>query len=508
MRPLLSPEEMGRADAAAIAAGTSAEVLMGRAGNVLARAAIAVAGGRYARRAAVVCGKGNNGGDGFAAARRLAREGVAVTCMTTFDVAETKGAARDHLDRLRTARVPVAPFDAERLRRADVVVDAVFGTGFRGRAKGAPAAAIEAINDAAEPTVAADIPSGVNGLTGAAEGPAVRATTTVAMAAEKYGTATSQGSVLAGRVEVADIGIAVPGVAMFMSERSDVARVLPVGLPDSHKRSRGAIALIAGSAGMTGAALLAARGAVRMGAGYATLGTTAAGEAAKSVVLPEVLSEVVSDGDSLGPDALRRFETVLGRADALAIGPGLGRGDEQRELITLSLAEVWLPIVLDADGLNALAGRTEPLERRSGATVITPHPAELARLVDSDVAEVQRDRIAAARSAAARFGCVVLLKGWRTVVARPDGGAVINPTGGAEMATAGTGDVLTGAIAALLAARLGPFEAAWAGAYVHGMAGSVAATRAGGGLLASEVAEALPRARSAICEADGTTVGA
>ena len=496
VKPLVSPHAMARADAAAVDAGTPVEALMDRAGRAVARAVIQVTGGRYGRYAVVVCGKGSNGGDGFAAARVLMREGLRVTSLAVGDPSELRGAARFHLDRLLDEGGRVEGFSAEGVARADVIVDAIFGTGFHGEAAGPSGRAIEAINRATAPVVSVDIPSGVEGSTGLATGPAVRATVTVVMAAQKYGTALGSGSVLAGRAEVVDIGIPVTSGAVTMTEPADVYKALPRRQADSHKRSGGAVAVLAGSAGMSGAALLACRGAVRMGAGYATLGTTESVAAAKAVALPEVLSEVVSDTAVLGPDALARFSGVLSRADVLALGPGLGQGFEQRTLVAQALDRVDVPLVLDADGLNALHKHTKPLERRNGATVITPHPAELARLLDVGIEDVVSSRLGAAQRSAERFRCVVLLKGWRTVIAAPDGRAVVNPTGGPELATAGTGDVLTGALAALLAAGLDPFEAAWTAAYVHGEAGEIAASGRSAGVLAWDVADALPHALS------------
>jgi hydroxyethylthiazole kinase-like uncharacterized protein yjeF len=494
MRPLVSPQVMARADAAAIDAGTPAEVLMDRAGRAVARAAMDVAGGRYGRRAVVVCGKGSNGGDGFAAARVLGREGLHVRCLSLVEPGAVRGAARYHLDRLLAEGGLVKPFDEVSLQGADVVVDAIFGTGFRGRVSGPAAGAIQAINRSDAPVVAVDVPSGVDGLTGAASSHGVRARVTVVMGAEKYGTAVGHGSVLAGRVSVADIGIRVETDLVAMAEPDDVHRVLPRRLPDAHKRSGGAVAVLAGSDGMSGAALLTCRGAVRMGAGYATLGSTPSVVAAKAVTLPEVLSETVADAGVLGPDALDRFSSVLERVQALALGPGLGRGFQQRNLVAHALEGVSHPLVVDADALNALVQHTQPLERRTGPTVLTPHPAELARLLDVGVPDISANRLDAAQRAAERFGSVVLLKGWRTVVSGPGGRAVVNPTGGPELATAGTGDVLTGAVAALLAAGLDPFEAAWAAAFVHGEAGSLAGRGSPAGVVAWDVAEALPKA--------------
>ncbi len=467
---------------------------MDRAGRAVARAAIREAGGRYGRRAEVVCGTGNNGGDGFVAARELARAGLSVRCLVAGDLAGISGAAGEHLRRAEKM-VEILPWGGTGLGPCDVIVDALFGTGFRGSAEGDAARAIEAMNDAGAPVVAVDIPSGVSGATGAVEGPAVAADTTVVMAAEKLGTAVGAGSSLAGRVQIADIGIAVLATHAGMIERGDVACCLPRRSSDSHKRSQGAVALLGGSAGMSGAVKLAARSAVRMGAGYCTVGVTPSVEAALSAVLPEVLSNVVTDRDVLGAEALDHFAGVIERATALAIGPGLGTGPDQSALMGAVLDRVGLPMVIDADGLNVLAGHTDALRGRSTDTVLTPHPAELARLLDSSVPEVQGDRVRAARSAADRFGCVVVLKGHRSVIAEGSGHIAVNPTGGPELASAGTGDVLTGAVAALLAAGLRPFEAAWCATWVHGVAGAVAAQRLGGpGVLAWDVAEALPGA--------------
>ena len=453
-----------------------------------------LAGGRYGKRAAVVCGKGNNGGDGFVAARVLAGEGLGVRCLFIGDVSSVRGASEHHLRELTARGVPVDPFDAASLRSSDVVIDAIFGTGFRGPAEGRAKEAIDAINGAGAPVVAVDIPSGVDGSTGAVHGPAVAAEVTVAMAAEKIGTAVGRGATLAGSVEVADIGVQVEKASVHMIERADVARALPRRGADAHKKSSGSVALLAGSDEVGGAALLAARGAVRAGAGYATLGTTPGVKQAVTGAIPELLCRAVTAADVLGPDAVEAFRDVIEGADALAIGPGIGRGPDQEKLVEAALHEARAPVVIDADGLNVLAGRTDVLRDRPGSAVLTPHPAELGRLLQQSVGEIQSDRLGAARRAARELGCVVLLKGFRTIVAAPGGEAVVNPSGGPELATAGTGDVLSGVLAALLAAGLPPFHAAWCGAYLHGVAGSLAATATESGALAWDVAEALPEA--------------
>jgi NAD(P)H-hydrate epimerase len=494
MKPLLTPEEMAEADERTISAGTPAEVLMERAGRAVAHRAIVLAGGRYGKRAAVVCGVGNNGGDGFVVARLLAAAGMSVRCFNVDPDREPRGAAASALQKLRAAGGITQPFERTWLQRADVIVDAVFGTGFRGTAEGDAAKAIGAMNEALAPVLSVDIPSGVEGATGRAEGSAVDARATVVMQAQKVGTAVGRGAALAGQVEVVDIGIGVEGARAWMAEAADVAHTLPRRAVDAHKRSGGSVVSIGGSAGMSGAAILAARAAGRAGAGYVTAGVTAAVEPILSGTLPEVLT-VTGPGDALAPSAMRAFAPALERADAVAVGPGLGTGDAQAGLLDALLPAVEVPLVIDADALNLLAGREAGLEGRAGPTVLTPHPGELARLSRTAIDEVQGDRLRSARDAAARYDCVVLLKGHRTVVARPDGTAVVVPAGGPELATAGTGDVLTGVVAALLAAGLDPFEAAWTAAYVHGEAGAVAARTHGvNGVVAWDVAEALPAA--------------
>jgi NAD(P)H-hydrate epimerase len=490
---------MAAADAAAISSGTPASVLMDRAGRAVARTVLRVGGARYGLRVVIVCGKGNNGGDGFVAARVLANEGASVRCMAVADLSGLDGAAKEHRDRWERVGY-VEPFDADALDWADIVVDAIFGTGFKGAPDGPIEEAIDDICSVDVPVVAVDIPSGVDGTTGVCRGSAVKADVTVTMGAAKVGLMTGEGAARAGVVEVVDIGIPLLGdPSAAVAQTGDVARALPVRAADAHKRSSGTVAVLAGSDQMTGAAALTVRGALRMGAGFANLGATETVRAVVATRSTESLTQVVSDGDVLGPDSLVQFKGVLERADALAIGPGIGTGDEQRALVERVLREVELPVVADADALNLAAEAPEWLTERDHPLVITPHPAELGRLLGSSADEVQEDRVAAARAAAKRFGCITLLKGFRTVVAEPSGQVVIVPTGGPELATAGTGDVLTGAVAALVAAGLDPFTAAWAGSFTHGVAGTIAASdRSRGGVVAWDVAECLPRAATMI----------
>lgn len=502
---------MAAADRLTIAAGTPGDVLMERAGRAVARAVIDFAGFRYGLKVLVLCGKGNNGGDGFVAARVLAAQGVSVTCACVFDVTETHGDASLHLARLRASGIEPKRFERDAagldLAGFDVVVDAIFGTGFTGSASGEPAAAIETTHGHPA-VVAVDVPSGVDSTTGAVDGPAVLARMTVALGAQKTGTAVPPGSNLAGVVRVADIGIDIGvrqmensttgvqvGSFVEMAEAADVAACLPQRDPSAHKRSHGSVSILAGSDEMRGAALLCAQGAMRMGAGYVTLGSTAAVKHAAAISHPELLCRVASTGDSLSGSALDEMTDAFKRSDAVAIGPGLGTASGVSELVARVLREIDVPLVVDADAINVLD--PDDLRSRTRPTVLTPHPGELARLMSTTTSAVTRDRIEAARSAAAAFpSSVVLLKGNRTVISYAGGKAiVVIPVGGSELATAGTGDVLTGALAALLAEGVAPAGAAIAAAYVHGLAGSVAGSRLGPqAVVAGDVAEALGEA--------------
>ena len=460
MRYLVTPEEMTAADKAIISSGTPAEVLMERAGRAVARTAIRMLGGRYGKKVAIVCGKGNNGGDGYVAERVLRREGVAAKA---FPVDE-------------------AVSDRSWFSEVDLVIDAIYGTGFHGAADDP---AIDAINGAGVPVLAVDIPSGVDGRTGSVAGKAVEADITVAIQAEKLGTATGKGALLAGVVEVVDIGIPVPPTSSFMTTRAVVAGKLPDRNVDSHKRSRGSVAILGGSTGMSGAVILAAEAALRFGAGYVTAGVTEGVQPIVASSVPEILTRVVTSDDTLGPRAVDEFKPVLERSDALAIGPGLGQGEEQRDLVVRVLSETEAPVVLDADGLNVIAPDASPLIERSAPTVITPHPAELARLLGTSVDEIQADRVASVQRATRNLDCIVVLKGYRTLIAS-DGTLIVNPTGGPSLATAGTGDVLTGVIVAALASGLSALDAAMVGVYIHGLAGDISGDE---GVVAGDVAE-------------------
>ena len=445
MRPVVTPEEMAAIDKAA---PEPVEVLIERAGAAVARAAIEELGGTYGRRVVVVAGKGNNGADGRAAAVRLARRGVRVQ---VFDAAD----APCHLP------------------AADLVVDAAYGTGFRGD--------YQAPDPGSAPVLAVDIPSGVDGLTGQAGEGAVTATRTVTFAALKPGLLLSPGRQLAGPVSVADIGLDVSGARIHVVEAADLAGWLPERPPETHKW-KSALWVVAGSAGMTGAAHLASRAAMRCGAGTVRLGIP--GVAPDPRFLEVVGRPLPADG----------WDTVVvadsGRVKAIVVGPGLGRSDETAAAVRRLLAATpTVPVLVDADGLYALGTAAEAaavIADRISTTVFTPHEGEFARLSGSAVGP---DRIGAVRRLAASTGATVLLKGSTTVVAAPDGAVLVSDAGDSRLATAGTGDVLAGVIGAFLAQGLDGLHAAAAGAFVHGRAGHLGWRH---GLVAGDLLDLLP----------------
>jgi ADP-dependent NAD(P)H-hydrate dehydratase / NAD(P)H-hydrate epimerase len=498
--PILTAAGTRALDRETEARGTSTVVLMERAGLAVARAALDLAGGGYGRRAVVACGKGNNGGDGLVAARHLRRWGMVAEAFL-MDQGLREPAA-SNLEAAERAGIAVRPFEPAALRRslqrADVAVDALFGIGFRGVAEGPYAAAIDLLNGAGPPVVAVDIPSGVEGDTGAVRGPAVAADVTVTFGAPKLGTTLFPGAASAGVVEVADIGF--PGDLLVaevgLLEARDVGAVWPARDPETHKRRSGVVLAVAGSRRMTGAPRLVAAGASRAGAGLVTVAAPEGAVATIQASLDEATFLPMPEGRE-GSASEASWDALAPRLegfDAVAVGPGLSMDGETPALVRRLVRESPVPLVIDADAINAFAGRAGELARRAAPAVLTPHAGEFARLFDMPAAELADDRVGLVRKAAAETGCVVLLKGSRSVIASPEGEVAINPTGTSVLATGGTGDVLTGIVAALLARGVPPFAAATAGAYVHGTAGRLAGARTGEGTVAGEVARAVPEA--------------
>jgi NAD(P)H-hydrate epimerase len=500
---VVTAAEMRAMDRWTIDHGTPGTVLMERAGagaTRVLRARWRKPGGPVV----VCCGKGNNGGDGFVVARHLrnARIGAEVWLAGRRD--DVRGDAAEMLARWRGAVTTIeSPGQVEalqrRLARAGVVVDALLGTGLNAPVEGTLAAVIDAINTAARPVLAIDIPSGLSADSGQVLGTAVRADTTATFAFPKLGQVFHPGAGLCGPLDVIDIGIPPEAVAAVqprvrLLEAAQVGRSLPRRAQDAHKGSFGHVLVVAGSRGKTGAALLSAEGAARAGAGLTTL-------AVAGTLLPvvegrvrEVMSEPLPDGAD-GTAALgdgTAVDRLLAGRTVVVCGPGLGQSDDARALVHHLVRHVRVPLVLDADGLNAIAGTTV-LRDRPAPTVVTPHPGEMARLLGSSTADVQTDRLAAARRFAAEHGAVTVLKGARTVIVGPEGAGAICPTGNPGMASGGMGDVLAGIVGGLLAQRLEPFVAACFGVFAHGAAAdAVVAGRGTVGLLAGDLLAELP----------------
>jgi NAD(P)H-hydrate epimerase len=510
---LVTASEMRGLDRASIEGGhASGETLMERAGAGAAEVLERRYGPTLGLRVLVLCGTGNNGGDGFVAARHLRERGAEVHVALLGDRTRVKGEARVHLERTVAAGLAVTPIageDAlERLVASrdawDYALDGLLGTGAHGEPEGLMAAGVEVLrqlDEAGTRVVALDLPTGVDADTGAIARRATRADLTVTFGCPKRGHLLYPGRAFVGTLEVVDIGLDPGAIAALaapvqLATEAAMAALVPARDPRAHKGSAGRVLVVGGSMGLTGAVALAARGALRAGAGY----VQAAVPRSLNDVLEVKLTEEMTLAMPETPErtlALAALEPLLARAaeaHVLALGSGLSRHREAAELARRVMAECERPMVLDADGLNAFEGYTEALARAPAPRVLTPHLGEMRRLTGLDTAALEATRIDAAREWAGRWRAVVVLKGAPTVTAAPDGRVTVNPTGNPGMATAGTGDVLTGAIAALIAQGLDPYDAARLAAYAHGMAGDmVAAERGPNGMAAGDVAEALPR---------------
>jgi hydroxyethylthiazole kinase-like uncharacterized protein yjeF len=500
--PVLSRSEMRAFDAHAIETlKVPSLLLMENAGRgvadvvveKLARDAIAV----------VVCGGGNNGGDGFVVARHLVARGRKVSVHLTAPPSTLKGDARVNHDALAGLGVPlhlVTPsLGALRadLAHADCVVDALFGTGLDRPLSGVFASCVELINQSHKRVVSVDVPSGMNADTGEPLGTSVRASSTVTFAYSKLGLLTPHGAELAGELRIVDLGVPSQlnnlGYSARLLEANDVAGALAPRRTGAHKGTAGHVVVFAGSPGKVGAALLSARGAIRAGAGLVTLATWPEAAALIEGKLAEVMT-VRLDRDDLA----KSVDAVLEGKRSVVLGPGFGVGDDAREVAEHVLASWQGPTVVDADALALFQGRPEAFASSRGAPVLTPHPGEMGKLLSRSVLEVEQDRFESIAAIVARARCVSILKGAHTLIGAPDERPVINPTGNAALATAGAGDVLSGILGAFLSV-LDPFEAAWAAVYVHGKAADLWRDRAGSpprdrGLLAHEVADLVPDA--------------
>ncbi len=488
-------------------------VLMENAAQGAARVLMEAVGEAEGLDLAAFCGRGNNGGDGLAICRILAGRGAVCTAYLFCRGEQVEGDARTNLEVAKACGVEVveiadeAAFDRHLGAMAghDFYLDALLGTGLNSPVRGLYARAIELINDLGRPVLAVDIPSGLCADTGVPLGKAVRADLTATFGLMKAGLVLEPGEYV-GELSVVEIGIppaVVDGLGIdcrLLTADQAAACLNERGL-GAHKGSFGHLLTVGGSVGFSGAACLMAMAGVRAGAGLVTAalpeGLNAVAEMKLTAAMTQPLPQT-SEG-ALSLKALPVLLELAGRRSALAIGPGLGQAEETRALARGLLAKQTAPVVVDADGLNALAGNLTPKVIAAGEAVITPHPGEAARLLGCPVAEVQADRLAAVRRLAESSGTVAVLKGARTVVASPVGAAWINPTGNQLLASGGSGDVLTGLIGGLLAQGLTALEAALAGVYLHGLAADLAAADYGlRGLAAEELLDYLPPAFAAL----------
>jgi NAD(P)H-hydrate epimerase len=495
--PLLTRQAARALDADATARlGLPSIVLMENAGRGAFEILRAEFGDALAH-VVIAGGPGQNGGDGWVIARHLWNAGFLPRVVLLGDPGQLRGDALVNFRALEQLGIPCAVVAGDdlsplvsALSGATLVIDALFGTGLDRPLDGRHAAAVQRIN-AAAPVVALDLPSGVDADSGALLGAAVRAEMTITFAAHKRGLHHFPGAALAGVVRCVSIGVPAPFDAPAgLIEASDVAGWIAPRAADAHKGQGGHVLVIAGAPGRTGAALLCGLGALRSGAGLCTLAARGEAQAALDAKVVELMTA------RLPMPAEDAFELALELArgkQAAVIGPGLGLDAEGRALSRQLALALPLPAVLDADALTALGEDIGVLRSAAEARVLTPHPGEAARLLGTSSEAVQADRFGCAQRLAERSGCTIVLKGARTIVAEPGGRMRVCPTGTAAMAVAGTGDVLAGAVGTLLA-QLEPFDAAAAAVYLHGAAGELAAARADRGLLASDLAHALPAA--------------
>lgn len=514
---LLSAEEMRALDEATIRAGhASGETLMERAGAGVAAAIERRYGPVLALRLLVLCGPGNNGGDGFVAARHLRARGADVRVGLAAGRARVRGDAATHLERLEREGVAVETLESEdalmRFVAAtavwDFALDALLGTGSRGEPEGVLAAAVQALRELDEHgtrVVAVDLPTGTDPDTGAIARRAVRADLTVTFGWPKRGHYLYPGRAFTGALEVLDIGLLPPpvssGPTLEVATEVEMAALLPVRDPRAHKGSVGRVVLVGGSAGLTGALTLAARAATRAGAGYVQCCVPRGLHDVLAVKLTEEMTIPCAEtpGRGFSLEAMGTVVAAVERADAVVLGSGLSRDNQAAELARRLVTSRTRPMVLDADGLNAFEGRAEFGAHRGRPLVLTPHLGEMSRLTGETAPALEARRIEAAREWAGRWNAVVVLKGAPTVTASPEGHATVNPTGNPGMATAGTGDVLAGMIGALLGQGLTPYDAARLAVYAHGMAGDRAAAASGVlGMIAGDLIEALPAALLAL----------
>jgi NAD(P)H-hydrate epimerase len=520
---VLTGQQMKNVDRRAIdEMGIAGLLLMESAGQGIAMALLEDFPEELSRGLLIVCGKGNNGGDGFVVGRHLRRLGFSPRVLLLARAEDIRGDAAVNLRAARASGVEIeeltdaAAWDRARpaIGRAGIVLDAILGTGITGGARGLAARVIEDLNASSTPLVALDVPSGLDADSTSVPGVAIEADHTYTLCRPKLPLVSGAAAGHAGRWSVVPIGIPdeavrLEGAGVEWLDTASVRPLLSERAPDTHKGTYGHLLAIAGSRGKSGAAVLLGLAALRSGVGLMTvavprgsLPTVACGRAE---IMTEALAETAAGNVARG--AVARALRLAADRDALAIGPGLGTSPDTRQAVLSVLSKRPCPAVVDADALNILAAekRLTPaaLASRSSTVVITPHPGEAARLLRSSAAEVQADRMAAARALARKTGAIVVLKGHRTLIGAPDGRVAVNSTGNPGMATAGTGDVLTGMIGAFLARGMEGWDAARLAAYLHGDAGDRAASDLGpDGLIAGDLVSRIPESMKALLTQD------
>ena len=509
---IVSARQMQELDRATISDfGIPGAVLMENAGRGTYEKILEKAPDAAGRQIAVLCGRGNNGGDGFVIARYFHNAGARVTAYLFADQDTVSGDALLNLEAFKEAggrfiQITDEPQWLEAapdIQQAGIIIDGLLGTGLSSEVRGLYRNAIESISAASGAlVVAVDIPSGIDATTGAVLGAAVKAHLTCTFGLAKKGLVVHPGAQYAGHIEIIDIGIPAEliesrGINEYLLDEAMLAGVLPARKPDSHKGDYGHGLILAGSPGKTGAAALCAQAAMRAGTGLVTLGVPASLNPVLEAKTTEAMTEPLPEeaGGFLGPLALPRITELFEGKTAVAVGPGMGDHVKTAVLMRWIIEVAAVTLVVDADGLNILARNVEALRKLKAPAVLTPHPGEMSRLMGLPTHAVQADRMGCAQKFAQQYKVIVVLKGSRTVIAAPDGSVYVNPTGNPGMASGGMGDALTGLITGLIAQGIDPLKASLLAVYVHGMIGDdIAAERAPLGILATDIIERIPAA--------------
>ena len=512
MLKIATPKQMQMIDKMAIEeAGIPGIILMENAAFRVVEQIEKMTGSLKGKKILLVAGKGNNGGDAFAAARQLSGKGAEVCVYIVADKESIKGDAEINLNILYNCCFKVFELANEKyelninrfrndLALCDMVVDGIFGTGFKGEIEGTIAEIITEINNSGKPVLSIDIPSGVDGSTGRVSKAYIKASATVTFALPKPGLILHPGCNCTGKLDIADIGIPwgiinKMDINMHLIDRNMVAAMLPTRPNNSNKGDYGRILILTGSKGMTGAGCLAGHAALRAGAGLVYLGVPASLSHIYDCMMAETITCPLEDLGKgyISADSLERISDLMEKMTVVTIGPGLSVNDEIKKVVEFVISNAKVPLILDADALNCIAGDVSVLKELGTMAVLTPHPGEMARLAGVTVKDVQENRVEMALEFAQKWNVIVVLKGYRTVVASPGGRICINPTGNPGMASAGTGDVLAGTIAALAGQGLSLEDASVAGVYLHGAAGDRAAALKGQyGMIAGDIINELP----------------